>query len=92
MQTAPPESFVVTIAETPADEVTLADVIFGSFGIVGALVALALLLGAVMSLVLVVWHRRHRPEQDHMPPVAPIASAGAADEPVLSARPSSQVR
>jgi hypothetical protein len=76
VQTAPPDSFVVTIAETPADEVTLAEVIFGSFGLVGALVALAVLLGAALSLVLVVWHRRHRPEEDHMPSVAPIVAAG----------------
>lgn len=71
MQTPPPESFVVTIAQTPADEVTLAEVIFGSFGLVGALVALAIVLGALLSLVMVVWNRRHRPETDHMPSVAP---------------------
>jgi hypothetical protein len=78
LQTPPPESFVVTVAETPADEVTLAEVIFGSFGLVGALVALALLLGAALSLVLVVWHRRHRPEEDHMPSVAPMAATGSS--------------
>jgi hypothetical protein len=77
VQDAPPDSFVVTIAETPADEVTLAEVIFGSFGIVGALVALAVLLGAALSLVLVMWHRRHRPEEDHMPSVAPIVVPGS---------------
>jgi len=71
VQTPPPESFVVTIAQTPADEVTLAEVIFGSFGLVGALVALAIVLGALLSLVMVVWNRRHRPETDHMPSVAP---------------------
>jgi hypothetical protein len=71
---APPESFVVTIAQTPADEVTLAEVIFGSFGLVGALTALAIVLGAAMSFILVVWHKRHRPEADHMPSVAPSLS------------------
>ena len=74
MQTPPPESFVVTIAQTPADEVTLAEVIFGSFGLVGALTALAILLGAVLSIVMVLWNRRHRPETDHMPSVAPDVS------------------
>jgi hypothetical protein len=74
VQTPPPESFVVTIAETPADEVTLAEVIFGSFGLVGALTALAILLGALLSIVMVVWNRRHRPEADHMPSVAPDVS------------------
>ena len=71
MQT-PPESFVVTIVETPAREVTLADVILGSFGVVGALVALAVLLGAGMAALLVAWHRRHPPEDNHMPPVVPL--------------------
>jgi len=68
-QPPPPESFVVTVAQTPADEVTLGEVIFGSFGVVGALTVLAILLGAALAFVLVVWHRRHRPEQDHMPSV-----------------------
>jgi hypothetical protein len=72
----PPDSFVVTIAQTPADEVTLAEVIFGSFGVVGALSALALVLGAALALVLVLWHRRHRPEDDHMPAVAPLIAGG----------------
>jgi hypothetical protein len=74
VQTPPPESFVVTIAQTPADEVTLAEVIFGSFGIVGVLTALAILLGAALSFLMVVWNRRHRPEADHMPSVAPAFS------------------
>jgi hypothetical protein len=74
VQTPPPESFVVTIAQTPADEVTLAEVIFGSFGIVGVLTALAIVLGAALSFLMVVWNRRHRPEADHMPPVAPDLS------------------
>jgi hypothetical protein len=71
VQTPPPESFVVTIAQTPADEVTLAEVIFGSFGIVGVLTVLAIVLGAALSFVMVAWNRRHRPEADHMPSVAP---------------------
>ena len=79
MQTQPPESFVVTIAPTPADEVTLAEVICGSFGIVGALTALAIVMGAVLSIVMVVWNRRHRPEADHMPSVTPGLSTPASD-------------
>ena len=79
VQTPPPESFVVTVAQTPADELTIAEVIFGSFGVVGALAVLAVLLGAALSLVLVVWHRRHRPEDDHMPSVAPGISTSSSD-------------
>ena len=71
MQTPPPESFVVTVAQTPADEVTLAEVIFGSFGFVGALLRSRLCWARVLALVMVVWNRRHRPETDHMPSVAP---------------------
>jgi hypothetical protein len=72
---------VVTIAQTPADEVTLAEVILGSFGVVGALVGLAIVLGAAMSLLMVVWHRRHRPEDDHMPSVAPVTVLGGDKAP-----------
>ena len=79
MQNQPPESFVVTIAETPTDEVTIADVIFGSFGIVGVLTALAILLGAALSFLMVVWNRRHRPESDHMPSVAPGFSTPSSE-------------
>ena len=79
MQTPPPEPFVVTIAQTPADEVTLGEVIFGSFGIVGVLTALAIVLGLALSFVMVVWNRRHRPETDHMPSVAPGFSTPSSE-------------
>jgi hypothetical protein len=69
----PPEAFVVTVVETPADEITIGDVIFGSFGIVGLLVTLALVLGGLMSLLLVLWNRRHPPEANHMPSVAQLS-------------------
>jgi hypothetical protein len=68
----------VTIVETPAREVSLADVIFGSFGVVGALVVLALLLGAGLSLLLVIWHKRHPPEDNHMPSVARLVTPPSA--------------
>ncbi|MCC7008891.1 MAG: hypothetical protein IT184_08750 [Acidobacteria bacterium] len=74
MQPPPPDAVIVELVQTPTPEITLADVIFGSFGIVGLLVLLAVLLGGALSLLLVVWHRRHPPEDDHMPPVVPIMS------------------
>jgi hypothetical protein len=86
VQTAPPESFVVTVIETPTREVTLADVIFGSFGVVGALVALALVLGAGLAVLFVLWRKRHPPEDDHMPSVSPLIEPAADGRPSYPAR------
>ena len=61
----------MTVASEPTHQTTIADVIFGSLGVVGVLVLLAILLGALLSLVLVVWNKHHRPEDDHLPPVVP---------------------
>jgi hypothetical protein len=72
VQSPPPQSFIVTVVETPAKEITIADVIFGSLGIVGVLVVVALVLGGILSALLVIWNRRHPPEDRHMPPVAPL--------------------
>jgi hypothetical protein len=63
---------IVRLVETPTKEITLADVIFGSFGIVGALVLTALVSGGALSLLFLAWNRRHPPESDHMPPVSPL--------------------
>lgn len=71
LQDTPPPSIIVTIAQEPARETTLADVVLGSLGVVAVLVLLAVLLGGVMSMLLVYWHKRHRPEDDHLPPVVP---------------------
>jgi hypothetical protein len=71
LQETPPPSIIVTVASEPAHETTLGEVIFGSLGVVAVLVLLAIVLGGVMSLLLVAWHRRHRPEDDHLPPVVP---------------------
>jgi ABC-type phosphate transport system permease subunit len=76
-QQAPP-SFIVQVVEEPTDEITIADVIFGSFGVVGALTLLALVLGAALAVIFVVWHRRHPPEANHMPPVAPLMPEAGA--------------
>jgi hypothetical protein len=69
----PPSSdpIVVTIVQTPAKETTILDVVVGSLGLAGALFGLALVLGLVLSLVRLSWTRRHPPEREHMPPVAP---------------------
>jgi len=72
----PPAAVIVDLIQEPTPEITIADVIFGSFGIVGVLVLLAVLLGGALSLLLMAWHRRHPPEDDHMPSVAPVTSGG----------------
>jgi ABC-type phosphate transport system permease subunit len=68
-QSAPP-AIIVELAPRPSDEMTFADVILGAFGLTGALVAIAMVLGVVMAVVLVRWNRRHRPEEDHMPHIS----------------------
>ena len=73
-QTSP---LIVRLVQEPTREITLGDVIFGSFGVVGVLVLLALIFGGALSLLLMAWNRRHPPESDHMPPVSPlIADSG----------------
>ena len=72
MQEVPPPAFIVTVVETPTEEITWADVIVGSLGIVGVLALLAIILGGILALAIVVWNRRHPPEGNHMPPVAPL--------------------
>lgn len=71
MQDPQPNAFIVTVVDTPAKETTLADVIFGSFGVVGALVLLAIVLGGLLSLAMMYWNKRNPPEGKHMPPVSP---------------------
>ena len=70
-QQAPPDAFIVTIAEHPTRETTLKDVLLSALGVTGALVLLALVLGGLLALVLMRWNRRHPPEDDRLPPVSP---------------------
>jgi ABC-type phosphate transport system permease subunit len=67
-----PQPFIVDIVQRPTPQTTIADVIIGSLGITGLLVLLSLVLGLVVAALLVTWHRRHPPEQDHLPPVSPF--------------------
>ena len=71
MQQKTPDAFIVTVIKEPEPELTVGDVIIGSFGVAGALLVLALLLGIVVGLVMVAW-RRWRPRNWRpMPPVSP---------------------
>jgi len=80
-----PQPFIVDLVQTPTAHTTIADVIIGSLGITGLLVLLSLALGLIVAGTLALWHRRHPPEEDHLPPVSPFV-------PDSSPRPSSPVR
>jgi hypothetical protein len=77
-QEPPSKPLVVTIVPaTPARERTVGDVIVGALGVAGALVLVALVLGVVFAAVRYAWHRRHPPQDDHLPPVSPYAGGSA---------------
>jgi len=60
---------IVTLVDRPTSQTNFADVLIGSFGITGILVLVAAVLGVIMAFVLVKWHKRHRPEDDHLPSI-----------------------
>jgi hypothetical protein len=60
---------IVTLVDKPSDQTSFADVIIGAFGITGVLLLVAIALGLIVAFGLVKWHQRHRPEEDHLPPV-----------------------
>ena len=68
LQQSPPP-VIVQLVDKPSAQTNFADVLIGSFGLTGILVAVAAVLGVIVALVLVKWHQRHRPEDDHLPPV-----------------------
>jgi hypothetical protein len=81
-----PEPYIVRVVREPAaHETTIGDVILGALGLTGALVLIALVLGALLAFVLVRWHHRHPPERDHLPPISPLV-------PDSSSPPSSRAR
>ena len=64
-----PGPVIVTLVDKPSPQTSFADVIVGAFGITGVLVLIAAVSGALMAFLLVKWHQRHRPEEDHLPPI-----------------------
>ena len=82
VQNPEPRPLVVTlIPATPARQTTVADVVVGALGITGVLVLIALLAGGVLAVLRVRWNRRHPPENDHLPPVAPVVKIGDGHHP-----------
>ena len=68
------DAFIVTVIKEPVKEMTVADVIVGSLGIAGILVAVSLVLGLLLAAVKVGWNRSHPPERGHLPPVSPLVA------------------
>ena len=67
-----PGPIIVTIPPPPDEASSFVDVILGSFGLTAIAIVVAAVLGAVLSYVLILWHRRHPPEDDHLPPISPL--------------------
>ena len=62
-----PSPIMVRVVQTPVESTTLSDVLIGSFGLIGAMLIVALLLGLVLGGVLIgVKHllARNKPHQD----------------------------
>lgn len=74
----PPSPFIVTPIREASQEATVGDVILGALGLTGLMVLAALALGALLAFGLILWHRRHRPEDDHLPAVSPFAGRSNA--------------
>jgi len=64
--------FIVIPIPAPSHEASLADVVLGAIGLTGVLVLASLLLGAAFAFGLMVWNRRHRPEDDRLPSISPL--------------------
>jgi hypothetical protein len=63
---------IVTIQPPRGEGASFVDVIVGSFSITAIAVAVAVVLGAVLAYILIRWHRRHPPEDDHLPSISPL--------------------
>jgi hypothetical protein len=81
------DAYIDTVIRPPEREMTVSDVLIGSLGVAGAALLIALVLGAVVGGVLVVWNRLFPKDWRPMPPVAPSLSTSTPDGP-----PSSQSR
>ena len=73
-----PDSFIVRPIREAAPETTLADVVVGALGLTGVMVIVALVLGVIVAGLMITWHRRRRPEDDHLPSVSPFAGRSNA--------------
>jgi hypothetical protein len=81
-----PKPFIVVPIPAPVHEASIFDVILSAMGLTGALIVASLVLGAGFALLLMIWHRRHPPEADRLPPISPLIPDSS------SRRESSQAR
>ena len=65
-----PKPFVVVPIPAPVHEASFVDVIMSAMGLTGALIVASLVLGAGFALLLMIWHRRHPPEANRLPPIS----------------------
>ena len=75
-QSGPPIYVTIAAEPTPTESAatTVAGIILGSLGLVGALLIASVLLGAAIAFLLVRWHQQHPPETAHPPPVSPLVA------------------
>lgn len=66
------DPFIVTVVQRPVKEMTILDLFLGSASLMLLAIVAGLLLGGLLGFVLVRWHRRHRPEDDHLPSISPF--------------------
>jgi hypothetical protein len=64
--------FVVVPIPAPTHQASLADVVLGAVGLTGVLILASLLLGAALAFGLMLWNRRHPPEDDRLPSISPL--------------------
>ena len=62
-------AIIVKLVEQPVDEITVADVILGSLGIVGLMTLAAVVLGVAVGLVLIRRSRSRGIEHEHPPSI-----------------------
>jgi hypothetical protein len=77
-----PSPIIVTVQREATHSTTVQDIFVGAFGLTGLLVLIAAVLGGLLALVLMTWHRRRPAEQDHMPSVSPQVPVGRPSTPV----------
>jgi len=68
----PQEPIMVHVVQQPVESTTLGDVLIGAFGLTGALVIVALLLGFVLGGILIGFKRLRERNKPHADPGAEI--------------------